>query len=443
MPGPEQTTDELLAALDESALRGIVRSALNRHADVEREVRLVAARGSGDLGQVRVEVDRGLRTRRFLDYRASMAWAQEARPIVSELEALSESAPSTELVELLQRAVGHVVKVLQRGDDSSGAIGDVARELLDLHAATCDALVADPVKLAKWMVRFRFVDQDFFEADPVRYRLALGERGIAHYRRAVMSSDKPRSFAARYARERLAVLDGDIEAIVRLFGGDLRGPHQFVNVAEAMQEIGREDEVLAWTARGIAETTGWQTAKLYDLACDVHARQGNSVEVLALRRRQHEASPSVSTYGKLRAASAALDAWELERDAGRAALRRLDVSALIEAMLSDGDGALAWETAVAATEHTVGDELWLRLAETREGEHPADAVLVYRRVVEHVLETTGRGAYLRAVRILKRAADAARAAGESDAFAAYTLDLRERHRRRPTLIVLLDKARLP
>jgi len=42
------------------------------------------------------------------------------------------------------------------------------------------------------------------------------------------------SFAARYARERLAVLDGDTEAIVELLGGDLSAPHQFVRVAEAM-----------------------------------------------------------------------------------------------------------------------------------------------------------------------------------------------------------------
>ena len=26
------------------------------------------------------------------------------------------------------------------------------------------------------MVRFRFIEQDFFEADPVRYRAALGDR---------------------------------------------------------------------------------------------------------------------------------------------------------------------------------------------------------------------------------------------------------------------------
>lgn len=71
------------------------------------------------------------------------------------------------------------------------------------------------MKLAAWMVRFRFEDQDFFEPDPVRYGKALGERGVAAYRNAVAEYGSD-SFAARYARERLAVLDGDVDRIVEL-----------------------------------------------------------------------------------------------------------------------------------------------------------------------------------------------------------------------------------
>ena len=108
-----------------------------------------------------------------------------ARPIVAELENAVDASPSRSLVELLQRAVGHVVKVMLHADDSDGLIGDLARELLALHARACDAGVAHPVELAAWMVRFGFDDQDFFEVDPVRYASALGEEGLAAYRDAV------------------------------------------------------------------------------------------------------------------------------------------------------------------------------------------------------------------------------------------------------------------
>ena len=101
-------------------LREVVSAAVDNHRDVERHVRLIAARSAGDLAQLRAEVDRGLRTRRFLGYRESGAWARSARPILTELETAVEDAPSRELVELLQRAVGHVVKVIQHADDSDG-----------------------------------------------------------------------------------------------------------------------------------------------------------------------------------------------------------------------------------------------------------------------------------------------------------------------------------
>ena len=134
-----QTVEELIAALRADQLREVVSAAVDNHRDVERHVRLIAARSAGDLAQLRAEVDRGLRTRRFLGHRESGAWAESARPILAELRTTVEKAPSRGLVELLERAVGHVVKVIQHADDSDGLIGDLARDLLGLHARACDA----------------------------------------------------------------------------------------------------------------------------------------------------------------------------------------------------------------------------------------------------------------------------------------------------------------
>src|SRR5919201_4848754 len=139
------------------------------------------------------------------------------------------------------------------------------------------------------MIRFGFDDQDFFEVDPVRCASALGEAGLAAYRDAVDARRDDDSFAVRYARERLAMVDRDVDALVKLLGGDLTTPYQFIRVAEAMRELGLDHEVLAWAKRGIAQTSGWQVSELYDLACDV--QRGEPLEVLALRRAQHERMP--------------------------------------------------------------------------------------------------------------------------------------------------------
>ena len=436
---------EVVCDLSAEELREIVRSAVDRHPDVERHVLLAAARREGDLGELRREVDRGLRTRRFLDYHESSAWARAAQPVLEELRLAAEKSPSAELLALIERAVGHVVKVIMHADDSNGTIGDLARELLDLHAQLCDARVADPVKLAEWMVRFSCDDQDFSEIDPVRYRAALGENGLAAYRQAIEQrhADGSELFAVRWARERLAVLDGDTEAIVALLGGDLSAPHQFIAVCEAMAELGREDAVLSFARRGIAETSGWQVDKLYDLACDVHERAGATVEALALRRQQHERTPSASTYSTLRRAAEALDAWGLERDAARRALRERDRGSYVDALLQESDADTAWVVATEDPTWDPGGDRRARLAQAREPTHPDEALSLYMLVAGEELLQTGRRAYARAIAMLKRARRAACTAGQDRWFSDQLVNLREQHRRRPALIEMLDKAKLP
>jgi uncharacterized Zn finger protein len=192
--------------------------------------------------------------------------------------------------------------------------------------------------------------------------------------------------------------------------------------------------------RAIAQTSGWQVSQLYDLACDV--QRGEPLEVLALRRAQHERMPSSSTYRALRTAAEALDAWPLEQEAARVTLQRGDPRGFVDALLGDDEVELAWTAAAAAPDDALGSDLWLRLAERSERDRPADALAVYQRIADEVLEQADRRAYRSAARILQRARKVAQPAGELDAFAEYLTGLRERYRRRPTLIAILDKAGL-
>lgn len=200
--------------------------------------------------------------------------------------------------------------------------------------------------------------------------------------------------------------------------------------------------VLAWSTRGIAQTNGWQVAQLYDLACGVHTQRKQPLQVLALRRAQHERMPSSSTYRALRKTAETLDAWPVEQDAARAKLQRADRRAFIDALLGDDEVDLAWRTAIAAPQDELGSDLWLRLAESRQRDSPADALPVYQRLVDEILECADRRAYRSAAGILKRAHAAAQAADMPDEFGEYLAQLREQHRRRPTLIAILDKANL-
>jgi uncharacterized Zn finger protein len=111
-------------------------------------------------------------------------------------------------------------------------------------------------------------------------------------------------------------------------------------------------------------------------------------------------------------------------------------------LLSDGEPETAWQVTVEHPEWDPGEQRWMRLAEAREATEPGEVLSVYLRLADLALETTGRSAYIRAAAILKKAARAATAANRQAEFDVHMTDLRDRHRRRPTLISLLDKAKL-
>jgi hypothetical protein len=67
---------------------------------------------------------------------------------------------------------------------------------------------------------------------------------------------------------------------------------------------------------------------------------------------------------------------------------------------------------------------------------------VYLRVADVALLDANKRAYRQATSLLKTARRAANKAGLEGMFDEKLADLRERHRRRPTLIAMLDKAGL-
>ena len=445
--------------LDEDEVRQLLVAAAELHEDVLRTVRLAAADDGDRLVVLRAAVDDRLRTRRHLDYWASSAWAADAAPVVDALTREVAGRPSAALVVLLQRAAEHLVKVIQHADDSDGTIGSLAADVLDLHRVACAAGVAEPRALAKWMVRFAFEDQDFFQIDPVAYASALGDEGLAFYRREVAKRSGPGSeqatrspvlrdlyagfpsFAARYAAERLAVIDRDVDRLVELLGGDLSSPHQFTRVTEAMVELDLPADALAWARRGIDETTGWQLSNLYDLAAGLLVDRGDVDEVVELRRHHHERMPSSSTYARLQAAARANETWEAEIASARTVLAERDRAGLVDALLADGDNDEAWQAATS-WDHQLSSSQWERLAQAREATTPAEAMAVYLRLADEALERADKRAYQAAVRYLKAARRAATAASQLPDFTERVAALRERNRRRPSFIAMLDKAGL-
>jgi hypothetical protein len=152
--------------------------------------------------------------------------------------------------------------------------------------------------------------------------------------------------------------------------------------------------------------------------------------------------PSSSTYGLLRTAAQGCGVWPAERPGALAVLAEHDLGGLVDVLLADGEPDAAWRVPGERPEWNPGAQRWMRLAEAREPSVPGEAFEVYLRLADVELETTGKAAYVRATAVLKKAARAAKAADREAEFADHLAALREAHRRRPTFIAALDKARL-
>lgn len=157
---------------------------------------------------------------------------------IDVLEAALPTADPAEVYAVVQAALASAVKVIARADDSSGIIGDACRRLLALHPTVASSAGIAPSKLVDWMMKFQFDgDVDYFEIDPVAYAAALGDAGISAYRnrldavRATLGPepaesdrwsvpDRHERWVLDWNDRRLAVLDRDIDAIIRTHARD-------------------------------------------------------------------------------------------------------------------------------------------------------------------------------------------------------------------------------
>lgn len=412
--------------------------------DVAQRVAVAIDGLTGGTAALARAVDDVLRSGRRLDYRAVLDFATQARPVVDALQRAAAGPAARDVVPIVERAIGHVVKVLAAGDDSAGAAGDVAQALLTAHAVAATTGQRDPIELVRWLVRFTFETQDFFVPDVRDYASALGERGVAAYRAEVArrAAADPEAFAPQHAQQRLALLDRDAEAVVRLFGGDLQGVHRYVAVATALREIGRDDEALLWARKGMALPATWQSRGLFDVAAAVLAERSDLDATVALRQEGLSALPDTMSLAALRDAATASGQWGSLREPSLRVLADRAPEQHLLALLTDDDVDTAWLALHQQPAAAVSEQTAQRVAARRGQTHPQDAIPYLRRAVEQTLTAADRRAYRAAVRVLLDLRTLHARAGTPADFVAYVDALAHEHRRRPSLLDELRKQRL-
>ena len=378
---------------------------------------------------------------------------QEAAAILTEA---AETEDPAVVFAVTQKAIASALKVIMRADDSSGIIGDACRALLNLHPQVAARARTPVAKLVHWMVTFQFDNEcDFFTLDPVAYADALGEKGVAAYRAKLAdleaglgprpseeerwtTVDRAEWFTLDWNAQRLAVLDRDVEAIIRTHARDRKVAQWFLDTAEALAEIGEFDHAIDWSRQALDVGPAHQSLKAGEYWCTLLAEH-RPVELIAARLEVFRRWPSSSTAARLYRDAG--EAWPQHRNEVMERLADSPRDAVLFALLSLGDVQYAWELA-----HSLAlddDRTWSDLVKAYERVDPIAVLPVLNRLVLRELVETGAQHYQIAARRLKKMrklAAGSEYAAEVDQFIA---ELREANRRRPRLQQEFDRAGLP
>lgn len=375
---------------------------------------------------------------------------------VDLLEAARASTPPPEFYKVVHAALSSAVKVIARADDSSGIIGDACRRLLALHPDAAAAARVPASRLVEWMIQFQFHgDVDYFELDPVAYAPALGDTGLRAYRarldaiRAGLTPapggvescavpDRHERFVLDWNDQRLAILDRDIEAIIRTHARDRKVAAWLEDTARAFDEIGEIDLAVDWAKQATDHDRGHQALHAGEYWCQLLARH-RPEQLLSARLEVFRHWPTSSTAARLY--QAAGGSWSDYSAEVFTALARDPWHAVVFSLHHLHDPGLAWRQA-----HELGledDRAWSDLVTAYEPIDPAATLPIHRRLVEHDLEHAGAQHYQHAAHRLVRMRRIATNTGHLAEIDAYIAALRDLHRRRPRLQHEFDKARLP
>ena len=190
------------------------------------------------------------RTRSFLDEERAARRALKMHDGIGVLEfAVEDSSEAPgEVFSVVQEALEIAIDVIANADDSLGMLGEVVEELIELHAKSAQRAEPDPVALAAWFIAFHEnTVVDYFELDPVAYSTVLGEDGLARVRAWAENADACRR---KYMEKRFAVLDQNVEAIVRTHLAEGGYAVFFEELAKALEEIGEYDAAWEYAKRG-------------------------------------------------------------------------------------------------------------------------------------------------------------------------------------------------
>ena len=395
-----------------------------------------ATRTSGGVNveTYRKAINGAMRTGGVVDYHAARGYARRIHDVVDSIEPLLPGHAEA-VIELSEHALRKTERAIEYVDDSDGYVGEILRRLQSLHLAACEIARPDPRALAR-----KLAEQEWSrvpvvgpgEEDPDRW----GKR-----------------FHITRIMETLAAQSGDVDQVVAVMQRDLSMPHDYLRIADAYEQAGRQDDARDWAERGIKAFPRPHDPRLLEFLAKAYHGLKRHGDAMKLAWEGFLDSPTFDAYQALERHASVGGDWPSWREKALAVMRenaartqrrqqpdewywfsRPDGSELVRVFLWEEDIDAAWHAANAGG---CSADLWLDLARQRERDHPGDAIRVYQERVERVLERKNSEAYAEAADLLRDVARLMRQLERGDELDAYLSSVRAKHKAKRNFIKLI------
>lgn len=427
-----------------------------------------------NLASYRRAIDEAVEPDGFVSYRDAYRYTQGIDEVIDSIEELMKDGNPAAVMDLAEYALDAVESAMGSIDDSAGHMGGILERLQGLHLRACKKAKPDPESLARrlfgWELR---TDYDTFYGAAETYAAVLGEKGIAVYRQLAQAEwakvpalcpgrDDPDKYGKRFRithiMETLTRRSGDIEALVAVKQRGLSLAYDYLDIAETYKSAGQHDKALEWAERGVEVFPKRTDSRLREFLANEYHRRKRHDEAMPLVWAEYTESPRLSTYQNLKAHAGRIGEWTSWRDKALEYLRlqiaeangerrkdrwagnrEADHSELVRIYLWEKDIETAWRQ---AQEGGCSNSLWLELAAKREKEHPEDALPIYQRQIEPVLDRKNNEAYKEALDFLRKIRELMVRLGRESELTDYATKLRAAHKAKRNFMKLLDRETL-
>ena len=414
-----------LQGLDVVALRKLILEASWRD-DALRQKLLMAATvtESSGLADLRKAVKQAIRINGYLGYREVGGYANRLEDLGALLSQRIADGQK-ELIEVIEEAISGAEEAMQHVDDSAGEVMSAIHALRKVHLDACTVLRPDPVALAERLYGFQMHGEwDTFHEVLPDYAEALGETGLAEYRQRVESEWRalptlgPELAGSKWTTSRYRVESAmrdiarwtdDFELLVAIQAKNLSSSSCFLALAKLFRDQGRKDEALRWVEQGIVAFPNERIDDLLSLAIELQLAIGQHAEVEGLAWQRFEQAPGCNPFFSLMEVAGligreaalrrrALDClWQkvAEEEVPDSRVRRSPWDKprrgdIVSIFLREGDAEAMWD-AFRGGKVDIG--LWEPVADARGKTHHEDAIVLFKRLLPHMVEGGSRGSH--------------------------------------------------